>query len=70
VLDRIGELEDEQRELSRVMGDPELYRDAGRARETVRRYEELNAELQSLYAMLTAGDAGNGRAEGRGEAGG
>jgi hypothetical protein len=56
VLDRIGALEDEQRELSRLMGDPELYRDAARARDTVRRYEDVNAELESLYALLTAAD--------------
>jgi hypothetical protein len=40
------------------MGDPELYRDSALARETVRRYEDVNAELQSLYAMLTAGEGG------------
>jgi hypothetical protein len=34
------------------MGDPELYRDAGRARETIRRYEEVSAALRSLYAAL------------------
>lgn len=57
VLERIGDLEQEQSNLSRLMGDPELYRDGARARETVRRYEEVNAELESLYAMLTAADA-------------
>jgi len=57
VLERIGTLEDEQRELSRLMGDPELYRDAARARDTVRRYEEVNAELETLYALLRAADA-------------
>jgi len=60
VLDRIGSLEQEQSDLSRLMGDPELYRDAARARETVHRYEEVNAELESLYAQLTAGDKGAG----------
>jgi ATP-binding cassette subfamily F protein 3 len=64
VLDRIGALEDEQRELSRVMGDPELYRDAARARDTVRRYEEVNAELESLYALLTAADASDAERRG------
>jgi Uup-like ABC transporter family protein len=58
VLERIGSLEQEQADLSRLMGDPELYRDAARARETVRRYEEVNAELESLYALLTAGEEG------------
>jgi len=61
VLDRIGALEDEQRELSRLMGDPELYRDAARARNTVRRYEDVNAELESLYALLTAADASDAK---------
>jgi ATP-binding cassette subfamily F protein 3 len=60
VLERIGALEEEQSHLSRLMGDPELYRDAARARETVRRYEEVNAELESLYALLTAGERGAG----------
>ena len=60
VLERIGGLEEEQTHLSRLMGDPELYRDAARARETVRRYEEVNAELESLYALLTAGERGAG----------
>jgi ATP-binding cassette subfamily F protein 3 len=54
VLERIGALEKEQADLGRLMGDPELYRDAGRARETVSRYEAVNAELESLYALLTA----------------
>ncbi|HEV2356631.1 MAG TPA: ABC-F family ATP-binding cassette domain-containing protein [bacterium] len=58
VLDRVASLEEEQHDLSRLMGDPELYRDGTRARETVRRYEEVNAELESLYALLTAGDYG------------
>jgi ATP-binding cassette, subfamily F, member 3 len=65
MLERIGSLEQEQSDLSRRMGDPELYRDAGRARETVRRYEEVNAELESLYALLTAGEAAeSGRKQG------
>jgi len=46
------------------MGDPELYRDAARARETVRRYEEVNAELESLYALLTAGENAEPRRQG------
>jgi|SRR5579864_2077094 len=66
LLDRIGSLEEEQRDLSRLMGDPELYRDAARARETVRRYEEVDAELQSLYALLTAADASDARGGARG----
>src|SRR5579864_6306063 len=60
VLERIGSLEEEQSALSRLMGDPELYRDAIRARETVQRYEEVNAELESLYARLTAAGEGAG----------
>jgi len=39
-------------DLSRLMGDPELYRDAARARETVGRYEAVTAALDSLYAAL------------------
>jgi hypothetical protein len=34
------------------MGDPELYRDAERARGTVRRYEEVSATLAALYREL------------------
>ena len=60
VLERIGVLEQEQSDLSRLMGDPELYRDAARARDTVRRYDEVNAELETLYAQLTAGEQGAG----------
>jgi ATP-binding cassette subfamily F protein 3 len=60
LLDRIGDLEEEQSTLSRLMGDPELYRDAARARETVRRYEAINAELESLYAKLTAAETPDG----------
>jgi hypothetical protein len=37
-----------------------LYRDAARARETVRRYEAINAELESLYAKLTAAETPDG----------
>jgi len=37
------------------MGDPELYRDASRARHTVQRYEEVTAALESLYAQLEEG---------------
>ena len=60
MLEQIGSLEEEQKHLSRLMGDPELYRDAARARETVRRYEEVNTELESLYARLTAAEEGAG----------
>ncbi|HKX16781.1 MAG TPA: ABC transporter C-terminal domain-containing protein, partial [bacterium] len=60
LLERIGALEQEQRDLSRLMGDPELYRDAVRARETVQRYEEVNTELESLYARLSAAEQGAG----------
>ncbi|HET7263208.1 MAG TPA: ABC-F family ATP-binding cassette domain-containing protein [bacterium] len=56
LLERIGALEQEQKDLSRLMGDPELYRDAARARDTVRRYEEVNAELEALYARLSAAE--------------
>jgi len=49
---RIGTLEREQADLSRLMGDPELYRDADRARLTVQRYEEVTATLETLYADL------------------
>ena len=49
---KIAALEGEQADLSRLMGDPELYRDAERARRTVQRYEEVSAELESLYADL------------------
>ncbi len=52
IMARIGALEREQGDLSRVMGDPELYRDADRARRTVQRYEEISAALESLYAAL------------------
>ncbi|HLY21050.1 MAG TPA: ATP-binding cassette domain-containing protein, partial [bacterium] len=60
MLEQIASLEEEQKHLSRLMGDPELYRDAARARETVRRYEEVNTELESLYARLTAAEEGAG----------
>jgi hypothetical protein len=60
LLERIGSLEQEQTDLSRLMGDPELYRDADRARGTMRRYEEVNAELESLYARLSAAEQGAG----------
>ncbi len=49
---RIGELEREQGDLGRLMGDPELYRDAERARRAVQRYEEVSARLASLYAAF------------------
>jgi ATP-binding cassette, subfamily F, member 3 len=51
---QIGALEQEQRDLSRLMGDPELYRDADRARTTVRRYEEVGTALQRLYEALVS----------------
>ncbi|TMJ13561.1 MAG: ABC-F family ATP-binding cassette domain-containing protein [Bacillati bacterium ANGP1] len=50
---KITTLERELNDLSRVMGDPELYRDAARARQTVKRYEELAAALESLRARLS-----------------
>ncbi len=56
IVARIGALEQEQTELSRRMGDPELYRDTDRARQTVQRYEEVSAELASLYAALESAD--------------
>ncbi|HLN14400.1 MAG TPA: ATP-binding cassette domain-containing protein, partial [bacterium] len=49
---RIAALETEQTDLSRLMGDPELYRDADRARGTVERYEEVCAALEALYGEL------------------
>lgn len=56
IISQIAALEREQGDLSRLMGDPELYRDADRARRTVRRYEEVSAALESLYAALAAAD--------------
>jgi ATP-binding cassette subfamily F protein 3 len=56
ILTRIEALEREQSDLSRLMGDPELYRDAGRARDTVKRYEEVSAALEALYAALEKAD--------------
>jgi ATP-binding cassette, subfamily F, member 3 len=61
IIQRIATLEQEVRDLSRVMGDPELYRDAGRARETVQRYEAVTAALEALYGKLEHAD-GAGRA--------
>jgi ATP-binding cassette, subfamily F, member 3 len=55
LIGRIANLEREMGDLSRLMGDPELYRDAARARETVGRYEALTAALDSLYAALEGG---------------
>ncbi len=52
LIQRIAILEREMGDLSRLMGDPELYRDAVRARETVGRYEAVTAALDSLYAAL------------------
>jgi ATP-binding cassette subfamily F protein 3 len=54
LLRQIGALEQEVADLSRAMGDPELYRDAARARQTVRRYEEAKGALDALYADLEA----------------
>ncbi len=56
IITRIGALEQELKDLSRLMGDPELYRDAARARQTVERYEEVSATLESLYAALDTAD--------------
>jgi ATP-binding cassette, subfamily F, member 3 len=56
IITRIGALEQELKDLSRLMGDPELYRDAVRARQTLERYEEVNTTLESLYAALDAAD--------------
>jgi ATP-binding cassette, subfamily F, member 3 len=52
IMLKIAALEQEMTDLGRVMGDPELYRDASRARHTVQRYEEVTATLESLYAKL------------------
>ena len=52
LIQKIASLEQEMGDLSRLMGDPELYRDAARARETVGRYEAVTAALDSLYAAL------------------
>ena len=52
LIQKIASLEQEMGDLSRLMGDPELYRDAGRARETVGRYEAVTVALDSLYAAL------------------
>jgi len=56
IMHEITVLEREMGNLSRLMGDPELYRDAARARLTLRRYEEVTAALQSLYAKLEGSD--------------
>ncbi len=58
IMAQIATLERELGDLSRLMGDPELYRDAARARETVQRYETLTATLESLYAALEKGGGG------------
>ena len=55
IMAQIATLERELGDLSRLMGDPELYRDAARARETVQRYETVTATLESLYAALEKG---------------
>jgi ATP-binding cassette, subfamily F, member 3 len=56
IVHKITILEREMGDLSRLMGDPELYRDAARARQTLQRYEEVTAALQSLYGKLEGGD--------------
>jgi ATP-binding cassette, subfamily F, member 3 len=56
IMHKIAILEQEVGDLSRLMGDPELYRDASRARQTLQRYEEVTAALQSLYANLEGRD--------------
>ncbi len=55
IMAKITAVERELQDLSRIMGDPELYRDAARARQTVQRYEELTAALETLYATLEGG---------------
>ena len=55
IMAQIATLEEEMGDLSRLMGDPELYRDAARARETLERYEEVTATIASLYAALESG---------------
>ena len=55
IMRQIATLEREQHDLSRTMGDPELYRDAPRARQAVQRYEDVTAALASLYAKLEEG---------------
>ena len=52
IMQRIGQLEQEVKDLSRAMGDPELYRDAARAKQTVQRYDDVTAALEALYAEL------------------
>jgi ATP-binding cassette, subfamily F, member 3 len=52
IVKKIAVLEQEMGDLSRLMGDPELYRDVARARQTVQRYEEVTAALESLYDEL------------------
>ncbi len=56
IMQRITALEQEVKDLSRVMGDPELYRDAARARQTVQRYEAVTAALEALYGTLEHAD--------------
>jgi ATP-binding cassette subfamily F protein 3 len=56
IIQRIATLEQEVTDLSRVMGDPELYRDRARARETVQRYDDVTAALEALYAQLEQAD--------------
>jgi hypothetical protein len=61
IMQSIARLEQEVTDLSRVMGDPELYRDAARARQTVQRYEAVTAALEALYGKLEHAD-GTGHA--------
>src|SRR5262249_55056695 len=56
IMQRIATLEQEVKDLSRAMGDPELYRDAARARQTVQRYEAVTAALEALYGTLEHAD--------------
>jgi len=56
IVQRIATLEQEVKDLGRVMGDPELYRNAARARQTVQRYEDVTATLEMLYAELERAD--------------
>lgn len=56
LMQSISTLEQEVKDLSRVMGDPELYRDAARARQTVQRYDDVTTRLEALYAELEQAD--------------
>jgi ATP-binding cassette, subfamily F, member 3 len=52
---RIAEIEAEQRDLEPRLADPELYRDAERSREMVRRFEENKRTLEQLVASWERG---------------